>query len=623
MSGNFGFLALAVAMALSPSASGGACTEDRDREHFVGAVHRELVCASHRLTTPDARCQAFQVPSCAQSELEEIIAVVGARAVDPGTAAESAGCLRQTYRAAIKFVKARVRERVAGRRRQGRSRHAFDRLGQCQGPPQARVAERYARSSSQCQAVFDRLPSGAIVRECLRPSLERIIGSATGLGPVAPGVVLVVTDDQHPAVLPYMPNTLKGVAAAGVRFTNAFTTTPLCGPSRAGILTGQGPFKHGVWKNGGEKNGRIGPGLDDSPTLATWFQAAGYRTALIGKYLNLYNHISPEIPPGWDDWRVFVSDVLNYSNYELNENGTVIRYGDSPAGYSTDVLARLVNGFIESSRETPFFVMFAPSAPHTPSSPAARHQGSAAEMPLWRPPSWGEEDVSDKPGWLKAFGASHEKLLHNDSSLALQRASIAAVDEAIAGILAQLEELGLSDNTIVVVTADHGIMWGEHRLITKQVAYEESIRIPMMWRYPLRLAPGQVREELVLNLDIAPTLAALAGVDMSDDFDGQSLTELLAGTTEWREEFVAENRRVKVMKPWLALRTKHFKYVRYIPSGEELYDLQNDRWEMNNLARLEVSAVIRRKFSSSIDRYLEREKKVRKQGRDGEEPRGE
>jgi len=201
-----------------------------------------------------------------------------------------------------------------------------------------------------------------------------------------PSFVLVITDDQHPAAINVMSTTLTEVAGRGVEFTNAFTTTPICAPSRANILKGQYPTTHGVTSNGKRQpDGSMGNAIaafDDSSTLATWLDDAGYTTALMGKYINHYDKLSPYIPPGWDEWYAFVDDSDTFFDYTLNENGRHVRYRHAAEDYATDVLARHAVNFIRHHAGTPFLLVLAFPAPHSPSYPAPRHKGRLANLPL-------------------------------------------------------------------------------------------------------------------------------------------------------------------------------------------------------------------------------------------------
>jgi arylsulfatase A-like enzyme len=400
-----------------------------------------------------------------------------------------------------------------------------------------------------------------------------------------------MTDDQRWDSLDVMPATLERLAGEGILFTNSFVTTPLCGPSRASFLTGQA-----VRNNGVDYNSVLL--FDPSSTLATWAQDAGYRTAMIGKYLNHYHLQSPEIPPGWDHWNAYL--LGGYYNYELNENGVIVSYGDRPEDYSTDVLRDDALRFIDENADAPFLLFLSLFTPHIHAVPAPRHEGLLADTPPWRPPSFFENDLSDKPGWVKFVRqlrigggplAMFNYIRKRDEAHVKELESLLAVDDAIAAILDRLEDHGLDDDTIVVFTSDNGLHWGEHYLGGKYNGYEESIRVPLVIRYPRLIPEAREEDALALNIDLAPTLAELAGIPASAPVDGDSMVDLLCGDVEgWREDFALEYfipRGFDGMPAYIGYRSQRWKYLVSIYGFEELYDLEGDPNEMDNLLRTE------------------------------------
>jgi len=236
--------------------------------------------------------------------------------------------------------------------------------------------------------------------------------------PLRPNILFILTDDQRwdsagaaqaPSGEVIMPRTLAELADSGVVFPNAYVTTPLCAPSRAGILTGGYAHRTGIYKNGGARGGA--KYFDDASTVATWLRDAGYRTGLIGKYLNGYHELwskgqPPYVPPGWTEWRGMPK--VSYYDYTMvepdGEGGYVERkYGATEADYLTDVLREKAKDFISQSVASgqPFFLYLAFKAPHKPWIPAPRHLGLFEGLPLWRPPNYDEANVSDKPTWLQ------------------------------------------------------------------------------------------------------------------------------------------------------------------------------------------------------------------------------
>jgi arylsulfatase A-like enzyme len=401
-----------------------------------------------------------------------------------------------------------------------------------------------------------------------------------------------------------MPNTIAELAGSGVTFTNAYVTTPLCAPSRASILTGSYAHRTGVYTNGGTDV------FDDSSTIAVWLQRAGYRTGLIGKYMNRYNKLwpsggTPYVPPGWTEWNG-MSRVAYYDYVIVEPNGqggyVTQQYGDATSDYLTDVLREKAKDFITRAvaAQKPFFLYLAFKAPHSPWIPAPRHAGMLDALPPWRPPSYDEADVSDKPMWLRDTPLlTPPQQAHIDRSRIRQLETLQAVDEAIGGstrfgivgIMEHLRNLGVADNTVVIFMSDNGLYWGEHRLQKKRDPYDEDIRTPLLVWFP-KLGPRRrVEARVVLNIDIAPTLAELAGIDPPIVRDGESFLHLIDDTARnWRTDFLTEG--WPRGHPWATVNQWPWKYTEIpVTLGSassavetELYDLLADPYELTNIA---------------------------------------
>jgi len=408
------------------------------------------------------------------------------------------------------------------------------------------------------------------------------IGRATRAGcPAAPNIIVISTDDQRWDTVQYMPITLERIAERGVTFSNAFATTSLCTPSRVTFLTGQYAHHTGV-----TANFRVRPGLETS-TIPVWLQNAGYRTGLYGKY-----HPRPtnSTPPGWDDWQAW--GAQGSTSYTLTNNGNPVSYGPAEDDYLTDVLARKAVEFINAPDDRPFFIYLATYAPHTeglnPPVPAPRHAGAFAHLPPWRPPSYLEADVSDKPAWIQGLPIDFSfRVAVNDVIRSAQIEALQAVDEAVGSIVDAVEAKGESGNTVIIYTSDNGQTWGEHRLLfTKNVPYEESARVPLIIRYPRLTSAPRSAPELVTNVDLGPTIAAIAGIDPTGPVDGESLVPILTGQpATWRTDVLHEG--------WFAghpaigfasVRTAMWKYTEYGNGETELYDLVNDPDELVSVA---------------------------------------
>jgi N-acetylglucosamine-6-sulfatase len=390
-----------------------------------------------------------------------------------------------------------------------------------------------------------------------------------------PNIVLIVTDDQRWDTLASMPVVQTELAGRGVTFANGFVTNPLCCPSRASILTGAYSHTTRVYRNA-DPLGGFGA-LSDGSTVATWLDDAGYDTAFLGKYINQYP--GSYVPPGWDHWTSFWSD--GYYTYGLTVDG--VDFPRAEQTYSTDFLAQEAVSFIRSS-PGPFFLYFAPYAPHSGAVPAERHAASFSELPAWRPPSFNEREVADKPRWVRRLprlDAARRAAL--DAFRLDQLRTLLAVDEAVAAILEALSERGELDNTLIVFTSDNGYLWGEHRVTRKKVAYEEAIHVPFVVRYDAIVDAGRTETRPVLNIDLAPTFAALAGA-AAPGVEGRSIVPLLAGEdVPWRSGFLVESYD-KRPPTYCALRTRRYAFVTYATAERELYDLVVDPYQLRNVA---------------------------------------
>lgn len=405
-------------------------------------------------------------------------------------------------------------------------------------------------------------------------------------------IVLISTDDQRWDSLWAMPTVQTELVAKGVSFANAFASNPFCCPSRASLLTGNYPHTHGVEVVSSQSApGFVGP---DDETIAVWLRRAGYRTGFFGKYMNGYWNLCADgscyVPPGWDEWNAFVR--THYYDYELSENGPTIMYGRDEADYSTDVLRDKALAFLDAHPAEPVFIYLAPFAPHSSTRtfqpiPAPRHEGAFDNIEDWRPASYMEADLTDKHMWLQnrpSFTPLEQALLELQRPNGL--ASLLAVDDALAALLARLESQGRIDRTAIIYTSDNGFSYGEHRVFGKGVAYEESIRIPLVVRHPaLRNTPSE-RDELALVVDIAPTLRDWAG-GTSPQVEGMSLAPLLVhGTAPWRQGALleVEGPPFSEQPTYVGLRTATHKYVLFATGERELYDLQADPFELESIA---------------------------------------
>ncbi|MDZ4864510.1 MAG: sulfatase-like hydrolase/transferase [Gemmatimonadota bacterium] len=396
-------------------------------------------------------------------------------------------------------------------------------------------------------------------------------------------IVLILSDDQRYDLMGYMPLTDAALTAETVRFDQAVVTTSLCCPSRSSILTGRYAHNHGVLTNALPNGGASK--FDPSSTIATWLTQAGYRTALLGKYLNDYQRISPAVPPGWAEFEAFVPP--EFYNYSLNVNGTLTAYGAAPADYSTDVLTAKAEQFIGSTNPRQgLFLYLTPYAPHAPATPAPGDVGAFNGVAPWRPSSFDEADVSDKPAWIQALPRlTQARVAAGDSLRQRQLESLLAVDRMVSRVVAALKQSGRWPHTLFVFSSDNGYSWGEHRwLDAKSCPYQECIRVPLWIRAPGLSARHDT--SLAANIDLAPTFAAWTGISAPANVNGVSLLPLLIDpATPWRSAILVEH--LGTPTPGhidsQGVRTSRYLYNEYVNGDRELYDLQLDPFELTNV----------------------------------------
>jgi arylsulfatase A-like enzyme len=430
-------------------------------------------------------------------------------------------------------------------------------------------------------------------------------GGETARAPASPrpNVIVILTDDEDWKVHGYMPRTRRLLHEAGTTFSQYLVTYALCCPSRASLLRGQYPHNTGVVGNLLPDGGYLGfvEHGDESSTLATWLQSAGYYTVLAGKYLNGYDtYTGTRVPQGWSDWHALLGHV-KYFDVPLSENGRIVRHGHHAREYQTDLLRSIALSAIDKAaqRKQPLFLYIAPSAPHLPAEPAPRHAHLFEDVSLPEGAAYDEDDVDDKPPMIRARGR-----LSPLDSLRFQQIyrhrlqAMQAVDEMVEAIVDKLQAAGELDNTYIVYTSDNGWHMGEHRLHAgKNTAYEEDIRLPLVIRGP-GVPAGKIVPQLALNIDLAPTIAELAHVAAPSWVDGRSLVPLWsqAPPPTWRKcALVQRSSNTQTQSDdgdeagpewgFRALRTDQYTYVDWTSGDWELYDLLADPAELHNLVR--------------------------------------
>jgi arylsulfatase A-like enzyme len=444
------------------------------------------------------------------------------------------------------------------------------------------------------------LPAALTHAQALRP--------AEGAQSARPNVVFVLLDDVrwddlgamgHPWVK--TPN-FDRVAREGALFRNAFAATPLCSPSRASILTGQYAHTHGIIDNV-DRSQR-------SHQLVTFpriLHDAGYATAFVGKW---HMGIDDSQRPGFDYWFSMQGQGY-YFDPEVNENGRRFK----AKGYTTDIFTERAVAFLQQDRDKPFLLFLAHKAVHPNVfqnadgsvrgdiggaenfTPAERHKDLYTDQEIPRRPntkSYGE----GKPALLRKISGVEPlgpKTGTDDTTIRNRLRMLAAADEGLGEIIRTLERRGQLDNTVIVVTSDHGYFYGEHGLDReRRLAYEESIRVPLFIRYPRLIKPGTEINAFTINTDHAPTMLELAGVNVPADMHGRSLAALLKDPqhipADWPKsllfEYYSDTVMPRIVKMgYKAVRTEKWKFIQYadLQGMDELYDLEHDPYELTNL----------------------------------------
>ena len=454
--------------------------------------------------------------------------------------------------------------------------------------------------------------SRRIVRNSVFAALAwlTLAASSTGAAPAGgrPNIIFILVDDLRWDDLGYAGHPfsktphIDRIAKEGVSFRNAFATTPLCSPSRATILTGQYAHTHGITDN-----------LDRSPathkliTFPLLLQQAGYETAFVGKW-HMGNDDSPR--PGFDFWAGLRGQGTTV-DAPINLNGKTV----ATKGYVTDRLTDQAMTFLQKSHTKPFMLYLSHKALHPetvqradgslsdPSAsnfiPADRHKELYAGEYVPRRPN-ALAPPEGKPALMRNLPGVpplSPDTGSSDKTVLDRLRMLASVDESTGTLLKALEAAGSLDDTVVVVTGDHGYFYGEHGLsVERRLAYEESVRIPLAIRYPTLVTDSNSkRDQTVLTLDIAPTLLEIGGVPRPATMQGKSLVGLLKGSgPELRDGFLIEYYSDTVFPRmndmgYQAVRTNDWKYIHYLhlPGSDELYDLNRDPYEMRNLATSE------------------------------------
>ena len=408
-----------------------------------------------------------------------------------------------------------------------------------------------------------------------------------------PNVLVIITDDQrwdalgclgHPLLK--TPN-LDRLAAEGARFANAFVTTSLCSPSRATMLSGRYAHRHGVLNNFTEYP-------DALPSYPKRLREAGYETAYFGKWHMGETNDAPR--SGFDFWMSHRGQGRYFDN-EWNINGR----REFIKGYYTTVITEHAAEWLRRQHDRPFVMVLGHKAPHGgPIEPEPKYEHALDALPIAKPANY-DAWRDGKPAWLaESFPTWHGAggPLYNikdyDKFVRAYHGTLLSVDESVGRIYSALKETGRLDNTVIIFTSDNGFALGEHGRVDKRTMYEESIRVPLIVRYPPLIPKAAVINEMVLNLDLAPSLIDLGGGKQLKGIDGRSWKPLLAGNTNgWRKSwlyFYNYEKEFPYTPNVRGVRTDGWKYIHYPPGDggpdryrAELYNLATDQLETRNL----------------------------------------
>jgi len=403
------------------------------------------------------------------------------------------------------------------------------------------------------------MPALSQRRALLAASAALGLGSVTGLGACggddggrpaagAPNIVLVTSDDQALDSFDReaMPRTTELLVDEGTVPEDFIVTTPFCCPSRASLLTGQYGHNNGVLAN------RYAELEDPESTLPVWLRDAGYTTVHVGKYLNNYDNVSPKVrpAPGWDGWATVVGS--GYYDYPLYGAKGPRDFGSEPSDYLGRVITRRAVGAVEDAAggDRPLFLQVDYFAPHSNPTddprcgdsalPDARDRGLFRDARAPRPPSFAEEDVSDKPRFLRRRPLTRRAIEDIDRRFGCQLASMRSVDRGVAAIADALEQAGELENTVIAFMSDNAVLRGHHGIAEgKHIPYEETLRVPVALRVPPEVLGAEapsVLEGPAANIDLAPTFLDLAGAEPCASagecrvMDGRSLVPALTGS---------------------------------------------------------------------------------------------
>lgn len=413
-----------------------------------------------------------------------------------------------------------------------------------------------------------------------QPATAAERGSGKDGGRQRPNVLVVLTDDQRDrGTMGVMKETRRLFEDSGVDFSNAFSTTPVCCPSRATVFTGQYAHNHGVLTNGESD-------LPQSETIQRYLNKAGYQTGIFGKYLNAWG--IEDSPPHFDKWAMFKNSSRVYGQTTWNVRGNLMEISDHPARFIQRRAVGFLKNYTEEQDGKPWFMFLAPPNPHLPAKTEKKYKD--AEVPEFNPnPAVKEKNRKDKPPYVRKRSSSQRRARKISRR---QLRSLLPVDDLVKRITGRMERLDETRNTLVFYLSDNGFMWSEHKMLgslrSKQNPYADSVQIPMFLRWPKKIGKSRSDARYVSTVDVAPTImhAANLHTDPGHPMDGRSL---LRRSWNRRKVFLEFFPTPKVKIPqWKSVRTPKYQYVEYYDddgevSFREYYDMKNDVWQLRNV----------------------------------------
>lgn len=476
------------------------------------------------------------------------------------------------------------------------------------------VDESAAKTDGLSRRDFVQAAGLAATGAVLMPNAHALMEAAAAPKEKQPNIVFIYGEGHradclsvagHPIVkTPHQDR----IAKEGVRFENAFCTNALCAPARSSVLTGMYSKSTGALGNND---------LDkplDVPYFTDMLRDAGYDIALVGKA----HCRAGAADRNWDYYFAFNDAVANYYEPKFFEGrGAQMGPETTYYGYADDIVMDKAIAWLQEPREKPFCLLFWPMTPHAPFYRPRRHLDLYNGVVIPKPSTF-DDDLKGWPGRSKAVVEAKNKIgthVNPDGTRSLEElckdyyAGLVAVDDMVGRLFSQLEAMGAMDDTAIVHSSDHGYFLGEFRMFDKRLMYEPSIRVPMMIRYPKAIKAGSVRKEMVLDLDIAPTVLELAGVKPRPEMQGRSMVNLAnEGDRHWRREWLYdyyEYPGYEDVRQHRGVRTERHKLMHFYTVNEwEMYDVARDPEEKENLYNRPEHTALQRELTAALERVF-------------------